>query len=172
LIISSRKKGGWGATNKRDGASGMIAVTDGDTYNYSIELLEAKFPLLIRRYEYNVESGVGADATVADLVWCANMRSKATALFCTPVMAAPQPRLGPSTAEHQAVSTALKCCAAKRSGGSHARPIFRSTAAIASASARVEAAAGASLIRVIRSPLRAMCATGLLQPATRWRSTV
>ncbi len=54
------QNGGWGATNKRDGASGMIAVTDGDTYNYSIELLEAKFPLLIRRYEYNVESGVGA----------------------------------------------------------------------------------------------------------------
>ena len=54
------QNGGWGATSKRDGASGMIAVTDGDTYNYSIELLEAKFPLLIRRYEYNVESGVGA----------------------------------------------------------------------------------------------------------------
>ena len=54
------QNGGWGATNKRDGASGMIAITDGDTYNYSIELLEAKFPLLIRRYEYNVESGVGA----------------------------------------------------------------------------------------------------------------
>ena len=54
------QNGGWGATSKRDGASGMIAVTDGDTYNYSIELLEAKFPLLIRRYEYNVENGVGA----------------------------------------------------------------------------------------------------------------
>jgi len=54
------QNGGWGATEARDGASGMIAVTDGDTYNYSIELLEAKFPLLIRRYEYNVENGVGA----------------------------------------------------------------------------------------------------------------
>ena len=54
------QNGGWGATNKRDGASGMIAVTDGDTYNYSVELLEAKFPLFIRRYTYNVEGGVGA----------------------------------------------------------------------------------------------------------------
>jgi N-methylhydantoinase B len=54
------QNGGWGATETRDGASGLIAVTDGDTYNYSIELLEAKFPLLIRRYEYNVENGVGA----------------------------------------------------------------------------------------------------------------
>ena len=54
------QNGGWGASHGRDGTSGMIAVTDGDTYNYSIELLEAKFPLLIRRYAYNVEGGVGA----------------------------------------------------------------------------------------------------------------
>jgi N-methylhydantoinase B len=54
------QNGGWGATSARDGASGLIAVTDGDTYNYSIELLEAKFPLLIRRYEYDVDNGVGA----------------------------------------------------------------------------------------------------------------
>jgi N-methylhydantoinase B len=54
------QNGGWGATQDRDGASGLIAITDGDTYNYSIELLEAKFPLLVRRYDYNVEGGVGA----------------------------------------------------------------------------------------------------------------
>jgi N-methylhydantoinase B len=54
------QNGGWGATANRDGASGLIAVTDGDTYNYSVELLEAKFPLLISRYGYNVEAGVGA----------------------------------------------------------------------------------------------------------------
>ena len=35
-------------------------MTDGDTYNYSVELLEAKFPLLVSRYAYNVEAGVGA----------------------------------------------------------------------------------------------------------------
>ncbi|MBV9747284.1 MAG: hydantoinase B/oxoprolinase family protein [Acetobacteraceae bacterium] len=51
--------GGWGATRDRDGASGLIAITDGDTYNYSIELLEAKFPLLVRRYDYNIAAGVG-----------------------------------------------------------------------------------------------------------------
>ena len=54
------QNGGWGATRDRDGASGLIAITDGDTYNYSIELLEAKFPLIVRRYDYNVEDGVGA----------------------------------------------------------------------------------------------------------------
>lgn len=52
--------GGWGGCNDRDGASGLIALTDGDTYNYSIELLEAKFPLLVRRYSLNTDGGVGA----------------------------------------------------------------------------------------------------------------
>lgn len=54
------QNGGWGATRGRDGASGLIAITDGDTYNYSVELLEAKFPVLIRRYDYDVEGGAGA----------------------------------------------------------------------------------------------------------------
>ncbi len=52
--------GGWGACEDRDGASALIAATDGDTYNYSIELLEAKFPLLVRRYELNLADGSGA----------------------------------------------------------------------------------------------------------------
>jgi N-methylhydantoinase B len=52
--------GGWGACPQRDGTSGLIALTDGDTYNYSVELIEAKFPLLVRRYALNVAAGVGA----------------------------------------------------------------------------------------------------------------
>jgi N-methylhydantoinase B len=52
--------GGWGAGPDRDGTSALIATTDGDTYNYSIELLEAKFPLLVHRYALNVENGTGA----------------------------------------------------------------------------------------------------------------
>ena len=51
---SSRRTAAGAPTRDRDGASGLIAITDGDTYNYSIELLEAKFPLLVRRYDYNV----------------------------------------------------------------------------------------------------------------------
>ena len=54
------QNGGWGATRDRDGASGLIAITDGDTYNYSVELLEAKFPLFVHRYDYNVAAGAGA----------------------------------------------------------------------------------------------------------------
>ncbi|MBX9629672.1 MAG: hydantoinase B/oxoprolinase family protein [Burkholderiales bacterium] len=52
--------GGWGATSYRDGASALIAVTDGDTFNYPAELLEAKFPLRIVRHALNIEGGAGA----------------------------------------------------------------------------------------------------------------
>lgn len=52
--------GGWGATPDRDGANAVIALTDGDTYNYSVELIEAKFPLRVRRYALNVADGAGA----------------------------------------------------------------------------------------------------------------
>ncbi len=52
--------GGWGATRRCDGSNALIAVTDGDTYNYSLELLEAKFPLRVHRYGLNVEEGSGA----------------------------------------------------------------------------------------------------------------
>lgn len=52
--------GGWGASADADGASGLIAVTDGDTYNYSVELIEAKLPLIVMRYGFNVAGGVGA----------------------------------------------------------------------------------------------------------------
>jgi N-methylhydantoinase B len=52
--------GGWGATQQRDGASALIAVTDGDTFNYSVELLEAKFPLRVVSYRLNTSDGSGA----------------------------------------------------------------------------------------------------------------
>ncbi|MCM2294090.1 hydantoinase B/oxoprolinase family protein [Allorhizobium sp. BGMRC 0089] len=52
--------GGWGASAERDGASALIALTDGDTYNYSVEVIEARFPIRVRRYALNVEGGAGA----------------------------------------------------------------------------------------------------------------
>jgi N-methylhydantoinase B len=53
---------GWGGTADRDGASVVSAITNGDTFNYSIELLEAKFPLRLHQYALNIEGGVGAGA--------------------------------------------------------------------------------------------------------------
>lgn len=52
--------GGWGASEHRDGAGALIALTDGDTYNYSVEVIEARFPLRVKRYGFNVEGGAGA----------------------------------------------------------------------------------------------------------------
>ncbi len=52
--------GGWGAGRGLDGQNGLIATTDGDTYNYPIELLEEKFPLLVERYELNQRAGGGS----------------------------------------------------------------------------------------------------------------
>jgi len=52
--------GGWGAGRQRDGASALIALTDGDTYNYSSELIEAKVPLRVHSYGLNVADGSGA----------------------------------------------------------------------------------------------------------------
>ena len=43
FMIVEPHAGGWGATDSSDGASGLIAILDGDTYNYSIELLRQNF---------------------------------------------------------------------------------------------------------------------------------
>ena len=51
---------GWGATDERDGNCVTSAITNGDTFNYSIELLEAKFPVRVKQYTLNTPGGVGA----------------------------------------------------------------------------------------------------------------
>jgi N-methylhydantoinase B len=43
-----------------DGTSALISTPDGDTYNYSIELFEAKFPIRIKQYGLNIEEGSGS----------------------------------------------------------------------------------------------------------------
>ncbi len=51
---------GWGATDERNGNCVTSAITNGDTFNYSVELLEAKFPVRVHQYALNVAGGVGA----------------------------------------------------------------------------------------------------------------
>jgi N-methylhydantoinase B len=60
FIVVEPNVGGWGASNDDDGASALIGVSDGDTYNTSVELCEAKYPVRIRRYALNTEDGTGA----------------------------------------------------------------------------------------------------------------
>ena len=60
FVIVEPHMGGWGASHESDGTSVLIASADGDTYNYSIELFEAKYPIRCHRYALNTEDGTGA----------------------------------------------------------------------------------------------------------------
>ncbi len=59
-VQATPQDGGWGAGQDVDGESALIATTDGDTYNYPAEVVEAAFPLTLERYALNVEAGGGA----------------------------------------------------------------------------------------------------------------
>ncbi|MAL01456.1 MAG: 5-oxoprolinase [Alcaligenaceae bacterium] len=49
--------GGWGAKSKEDGVSVTVCINDGDTHNSPSEQIEAKYPILIERYELRQDSG-------------------------------------------------------------------------------------------------------------------
>jgi N-methylhydantoinase B len=60
FVLAEPNNGGWGGSPQLDGESGLIATTDGDTYNFPAEVVEARFPLRLERYALNVEAGGGA----------------------------------------------------------------------------------------------------------------
>jgi N-methylhydantoinase B len=51
--------GGWGAGQDQDGESGLVCFADGETFASSVEVLEARYPLRVDRYEFNTETGFG-----------------------------------------------------------------------------------------------------------------
>ena len=59
-MLAEPNVGGWGGSALGDGASALIATTDGDTYNFPVEVVESRFPVLVERYALNVEAGGGA----------------------------------------------------------------------------------------------------------------
>jgi N-methylhydantoinase B len=67
--------GGWGAKSRQDGVSVTVCINDGDTHNSPCEQIEAKYPVLVDRYELRVDSGgpgrqrggLGADFVVEAL---------------------------------------------------------------------------------------------------------
>ncbi len=59
-VQATPQDGGWGAGADIDGESGLIATTDGDTYNYPAEVIEHAFPLAMERNALNIEAGGGA----------------------------------------------------------------------------------------------------------------
>lgn len=51
--------GGWGAAYNQDGESGLVCFADGETFASSVEVLEARYPLRVDRYEFNTETSFG-----------------------------------------------------------------------------------------------------------------
>ena len=49
--------GGWGAKRTEDGVSATVCMNDGDTHNGPNEQAEAKFPILVERFELIADSG-------------------------------------------------------------------------------------------------------------------
>lgn len=60
FILVEPQAGGWGATDTRDGESGLVVVGDGETYVMPVEVCETRFPLLVDRFTFNTEvAGAG-----------------------------------------------------------------------------------------------------------------
>ena len=60
FVLVEPNVGGWGGSAVADGESALIATTDGDTYNFPVEVIEARYPVLMGRFELDTESGGGA----------------------------------------------------------------------------------------------------------------
>jgi N-methylhydantoinase B len=60
FVLAEPNDGGWGGGPDLDGESGLIATTDGDTYNFPVEVVEARFPVVVERYALNTEDRGGA----------------------------------------------------------------------------------------------------------------
>ena len=60
FIMVEPQAGGWGATATRDGESGLVVVGDGETYVMPAEICEARYPLLVNRFTFNLtRAGAG-----------------------------------------------------------------------------------------------------------------
>ncbi len=51
--------GGWGGGPEKDGESGLVSFADGETYTSSVEVIENRYPILLDRYCFNTDDGVG-----------------------------------------------------------------------------------------------------------------
>src|SRR5881628_3727775 len=51
--------GGWGGSPDKDGESGLVSFADGETYASSVEVIENRYPIILNRYCFNTDDGVG-----------------------------------------------------------------------------------------------------------------
>jgi len=54
--------GGWGGSPSKDGESGLVSFADGETYASSVEVIENRYPIMVERYCFNTDDGVGHGA--------------------------------------------------------------------------------------------------------------
>jgi len=59
FVLCEPNPGGWGAGFDKDGESALVSFADGETYSNPVEVLEIRYPILVERYELNIEDGVG-----------------------------------------------------------------------------------------------------------------
>ncbi|NIB42172.1 hydantoinase B/oxoprolinase family protein [Pseudomaricurvus alkylphenolicus] len=49
--------GGWGAMKDRDGLNGQFSIADGETYNFPVEITEARYGVKVNQYAFHNEDG-------------------------------------------------------------------------------------------------------------------
>jgi len=54
FVLTEPQAGGWGAGVDRDGESGLVAQGDGETYNIPVEVCEARYPILVEQYAFDI----------------------------------------------------------------------------------------------------------------------
>jgi N-methylhydantoinase B len=59
FVLCEPNPGGWGAGFDKDGESALVSFADGETYSNPVEVLEIRYPIIVERYELNIEDGVG-----------------------------------------------------------------------------------------------------------------
>ncbi|REB08570.1 hydantoinase B/oxoprolinase family protein [Sporosarcina sp. BI001-red] len=61
FLIVEPSVGGWGASNRKDGASGQFCMSDGETYNVPVEVAETRYGVMLDEYSLR-EDGNGTGA--------------------------------------------------------------------------------------------------------------
>ncbi len=59
FVLCEPNPGGWGAAIDKDGESALVSYADGETYANPVEVLEIRFPVVVERFELNVQDGIG-----------------------------------------------------------------------------------------------------------------
>lgn len=85
FIQQEPEGGGWGAWSGGDGENMLVFIADGDTRNIPCEVIEAKYPLRLERYELRRDSG-GPGQWRGGLGACRDYRVLTGEAFMTAIM--------------------------------------------------------------------------------------